>query len=76
MYVLVTAPEEVRVTRLVASGKYTLEEAGARMASQAGDRDRSLIADWTVYNGAGLDESYSQVKRIYDSLVRDKVPDK
>jgi dephospho-CoA kinase len=63
--VLVTAPEEVRIARLVESGKYSNDEALSRMASQVADRDREDVATWIVDNGGDLDLTARQVRKIY-----------
>ena len=70
--VLVTAPENVRVSRLVDAGRYEYNEALARMASQVADGEREKVADWIVDNGRRPEETEKQVKRIYDALVRDR----
>lgn len=67
--VLVTAPEEIRISRLVKSGKYSSDEAVARMASQAPDRDREDVASWTVDNGGELDLTARQVRKIYRAIT-------
>jgi dephospho-CoA kinase len=67
--VLVTAPEEVRIARLVESGKYSSEEAVSRMANQAADRDRENVATWTVDNGGDLDLTAEQVRKIYEAAT-------
>jgi dephospho-CoA kinase len=67
--VLVTAPEGVRISRLVESGKYTSDEAASRMASQAADRDRAEVATWTVDNSGDRDITARQVKRIYEAVI-------
>ena len=67
--VLVTAPEEIRISRLVESGKYSSDEAVARIASQAEDRDRENVATWTVDNGGELDQTARQVRKIYEAAI-------
>jgi dephospho-CoA kinase len=67
--VLVTAPEEVRIARLVESGKYSSDEALSRMASQVADRDREDVATWTVDNGGDLDLTARQVRKIYEAAT-------
>jgi dephospho-CoA kinase len=67
--VLVTAPEEVRIARLVESGKYSSDEALSRMASQVVDRDREDVATWTVDNGGDLDLTARQVRKIYEAAT-------
>jgi dephospho-CoA kinase len=67
--VLVTAPEEVRMSRLIVSGKYTKDEAAARIANQAADGDRKSVADWIVDNSDNMDVTEQIVKTIYRSLA-------
>ena len=67
--VLVTAPEEVRVSRLVSAGRYDKGEARARMANQAGDEEREKLADWIVDNSRDLEETERQVEEIYRKLA-------
>ena len=67
--VLVTAPEKVRISRLVESGKYSGDDAVSRMASQAADRDRENVATWTVDNGGELDLTARQVRKIYRAIT-------
>jgi dephospho-CoA kinase len=67
--VLVTAPEEIRISRLVESGTYSKDEAVSRMASQAEDRDREDVATWTVDNGGDLDLTMDQARKIYETLT-------
>jgi len=67
--VLVTAPEEIRISRLVESGKYSSDEAVSRIASQAEDRDREDVATWTVDNGGEFDQTALQVRKIYEAAT-------
>ena len=67
--VLVTAPVDVRISRLVDSGAYDCDEAAARMANQADDQARKNITVWTVDNGRNREETARQVKKIYQALV-------
>jgi dephospho-CoA kinase len=74
--VLVTAPEEVRLQRLVKSGKYEGEEALDRMKVQVSDNEREMVASWTIDNGGTMEETKSQVEKIYDDLKsKSKIPD-
>ena len=70
--VLVTAPEDLRVARLVDAGRYEYDEAIARMASQVADEEREKLADWKVENAHGPEETEKQVKKIYQALVQDR----
>ena len=67
--VLVTAPDQVRISRLVDSGKYSSDEAVSRMASQAADGTREDIATWTVDNAGERDLTAGQVRKIYKAIT-------
>ena len=67
--VLVTAPDQVRISRLVDSGKYSNEEAVSRMASQAAHGAREDVATWTVDNAGELDLTSEQVRKIYKAIT-------
>jgi len=67
--VLVTAPDQVRISRLVDSGKYSSDEAVSRMASQAVQRAREDIATWTVDNAGERDLTAGQVRKIYKAIT-------
>lgn len=67
--ILVTAPEGVRSDRLVQSGRYSPDQAAARMATQTGDRERRKVATWVVDNGGDLESTARQVRKIYRSAV-------
>jgi len=67
--VLVTAPEQVRISRLVGSGKYSRDEAVSRMASQAAHGAREGVATWTVDNGSELGLTTDQVREIYGVIT-------
>ena len=67
--VLVTAPDQVRISRLVDSGKYSSDEAVSRMASQAAHGAREDVATWTVDNAGELDLTSEQVRKIYKAIT-------
>ncbi|UCF88839.1 MAG: dephospho-CoA kinase [bacterium] len=67
--ILVTAPDQVRISRLVESGRYTREEAASRMASQLKDEERSRLATWTINNGENVDATARQVKKVYEAIT-------
>jgi dephospho-CoA kinase len=68
--VLVSAPEEVQRARLVA--RDGLDEAAitARLAAQLPLADKRAAATWVVDNGGSLDETRSQVRRIWEEIRR------
>jgi dephospho-CoA kinase len=76
--ILVTAPEEARVARYVArmraQGKTRADEeleadARSRMAAQMPDSKKIPLADFVVENNGSMEETRTQVERIYAELV-------
>ena len=65
--VVVEAPEELRVERLVARG-LSEPDARARIAAQATDAQRREIADHILDNSADLDHLTAQVEALWHTL--------
>ena len=63
--VTVSAPEDVRVERLVQSRGMTETEAKARIAAQASDAQREAIADFVINADCTMEELLAQVDRIH-----------
>ena len=63
--VTVSAPEDVRVERLVQSRGMTEIEARARIAAQASDAQREAIADFVINADCTMEELFAQVDRIH-----------
>jgi dephospho-CoA kinase len=68
--VVVTAPEEARVARLVARG-VTEEEARARIAAQLPEADKVAVADYVIDNSGSLDDTRAQTAQLRVSLLDD-----
>jgi dephospho-CoA kinase len=68
--VVVSAPEEVRLTRLAARG-ISREEARRRMAAQASDEERAARADVVLVNDGSLEELARRVDAMLRELGRD-----
>ena len=66
--VVVEAPEEVRLPRLLERG-LSEEQARARMASQASDEQRRAIADYVIMNDGTPEELADAVDRIWAELT-------
>ena len=66
--VVVTAPVETRVRRLVGRG-LSEEDARARIAAQASDAARLAIADLVVDNSGDLEALDAEVARLWDALA-------
>jgi dephospho-CoA kinase len=70
LVVVVDAPEDVRLARLVARG-LTEQDALARMAAQASTEERLAAADYLVENDAGLADLRAQVDHLWRNLLSD-----
>ena len=65
--VVVDAPDDVRVSRLIARGM-TAEDAVARMAAQASREERLAAADFVVDNSGTRRDLEDQVDRLWAQL--------
>ncbi|MHB8452042.1 MAG: dephospho-CoA kinase [Mycobacteriales bacterium] len=69
--IVVEAPEEVRVERLVRLRGMSPEDARARVAAQTSDAHRRSIATFIIENDGGLDALDRLVGEIWSKLVAD-----
>ena len=67
--VVVTAPVDVRIDRVVAARGMSREEASGRIMAQAGEGERRARADRVVDNGGDLPELKRQVASLWTELV-------
>lgn len=67
--VVVHAPREERVRRLVELRGMSPEEAERRIASQAADEDRLAVADVVVDSGVSLASTLAQTDRLWANLA-------
>lgn len=68
--VVVDAPEDVQLDRLVARRGMTEEDARARMANQASRADRRAVATRVIDNSGTLDDLKTQVDALWEALTR------
>jgi dephospho-CoA kinase len=66
--VVVTAPEEAQVDRLVRSRGLTVAEARQRLESQWPTEVKAAQADFVIDNGGDLAAAEDQVDRVWASL--------
>ncbi|MBM7410931.1 dephospho-CoA kinase [Clavibacter michiganensis] len=66
--VVVHAPREERIRRLVDLRGMSPEEAGRRIASQATDEERLAIADDVIDSGVSLASTLAQTDRLWANL--------
>jgi dephospho-CoA kinase len=65
----VSAPLELRVARLVGSGRMTEDDARARAAAQVSDAEREAVADRIISNTGGLDDLAAETDRLWKELL-------
>jgi dephospho-CoA kinase len=73
--VVVTAPVDARINRVVTQGRLTDQEARARIAAQASDEEKERLADFVIRNDGDLEELEHRVSALWDQLqarVRDE----
>lgn len=68
--VVVDAPEDIRVARLVQRG-LSEDDARARVSSQASRADRLAVADHVIDNGGALIDLPAQVEDLWTRLMAD-----
>ncbi len=72
--VVVTAPEEIQVARLVATRGLTAAEARQRIQAQWPVERKVALADFVIDNGGDLSATRDQVARVY-TLLLEKQPE-
>lgn len=67
--ITVSAPEQVRVQRLVSSRGMTEDQAMARIASQAKDSEREAIADFIINSDCSMTELIRRVDEVFAEVT-------
>ncbi|MCT8339992.1 dephospho-CoA kinase [Flavobacteriaceae bacterium TK19130] len=65
--ILVTAPKEVRIARILKRDNTTISEIEARMANQWSDDEKRKLAHFTIEN-IDLEDTWKQVRKIHKNL--------
>jgi dephospho-CoA kinase len=65
MVVVVEAPEDVRVDRLVQHRGFSSEDVRARIAAQATPAERAAVADVVIDNAGTLADLEAQVAELW-----------
>jgi dephospho-CoA kinase len=68
--IVVDAPPELQVERMMRDRGWTREEAESRIAAQASREDRLAIATMVIENTGSLDELRARVEEVYAALTR------
>lgn len=71
LVVVVQAPEDERIRRMVTDRGMSRQDARARMAAQASDAQRAEVADVVLDNSGSLQELHAQVDELMSSLEAD-----
>ncbi|MGB3773962.1 MAG: dephospho-CoA kinase [Leeuwenhoekiella sp.] len=67
--ILVTAPEEIRIARVIERDKSTRENVKARMKQQWDDKRKVALADFIIDN-IELENSLEEARKIHVKIVR------
>jgi dephospho-CoA kinase len=67
--VVVAAPENVQLDRLIARDGVSRDEARRRLAAQVPLREKVARADWVIDNGGAREATQDQVRRLWEALV-------
>jgi dephospho-CoA kinase len=66
--VVVSAPEETRIERMVTLRGMSRDEAERRIRSQVSDEERRALADFVIDSGGTLDETMAQTDVVWEQL--------
>ncbi|WIV42662.1 dephospho-CoA kinase [Glutamicibacter nicotianae] len=67
--IVVQAPHDERIRRMVQDRGWSRDDAEARMAAQATDEQRAAVADYLLDNSGSLEELEAQVVSLYRQLA-------
>jgi dephospho-CoA kinase len=67
--IVVDAPPELQVERMMRDRGWTREEAESRIAAQASREDRLAIATIVIENTGSLDDLRAEVRAVHDDLT-------
>lgn len=67
--IVVDAPTEVQVERMLRDRGWTREDAESRIAAQASREDRLAVATYVVENTGSLEDLRTRVREVYDAIV-------
>ena len=68
LLVVVLAPPEIQIQRVMSRDGLTREQVEARIAAQMPPEEKARIADFVVHNGGSLEETRGQVLRVSERL--------
>ena len=68
--ITISAPEQIRIERLMASRGMTEQQAKERIAAQATDVQREAIADYVINSDCSMPELLDQVDRVFAEATK------
>lgn len=68
--IVVQAPQEERIRRMVEDRGWSVEDARSRMAAQATDEQRAAVADYVLENFGTLEDLQGRVAALYQQLTK------
>lgn len=68
--IVVQAPHEERIRRMVEDRGWSVQEARSRMAAQATDEQRAAVADHVLENSGTLEDLQGRVAALYQQLTK------
>ena len=68
LVVAIVAPQELRVVRAIQSG-FAEADVRRRLAVQASDAERAVLADVVIVNDGSLDRYLGELERVWSELV-------
>lgn len=69
LVLVVQAPREERIRRMVEDRGWSVAEAESRMAAQASDADRAAIADHLLMNDGTLEQLQADVTELFEKEI-------
>ncbi|UTT38379.1 dephospho-CoA kinase [Glutamicibacter mishrai] len=68
--IVVQAPHEERIRRMVEDRGWSVEDARSRMAAQATDEQRAAVAEYVLENYGTLEDLQGRVADLYQQLTK------
>ena len=68
--IVVQAPHEERIRRMVEDRGWSVEDARSRMAAQATDEQRAAVADYVLENYGTIEDLQGRVADLYQQLTK------
>jgi dephospho-CoA kinase len=73
LLIVVTADDEIRLRRLVERSGLGRDEAERRIRAQAPQHEKVAVADFVIDNSGSLEQTRSQVLRVWRAILRRSV---